>query len=206
MNSINATNSIANQTALPADGSSQPLTSLANKISISGDIASECMALMSEDSNCQYKINKQEIEIKQRHIKEIRKRCLELIEKKRAAQKKSGFFSLIGSVIAGVCVAASTIATIASGGSAAGLLVASAYALAGASLSGQCKLVATDLENMASNADIGVILADNQRKELTENKEELMQALQVLSEVETKMHTRIRDLADKESVGQYYTA
>ena len=57
------------------------LASFAAKITAGGDIASECMALMAEDSACQVKTNLQGIRVQQRAVRQARKRGMELLKK-----------------------------------------------------------------------------------------------------------------------------
>ena len=171
------------------------LASFVAKISAGGDIASECMALMAEDSACRVKANLQGIRVQQRAVRQARQRRMELLKKQWAAKKKSGFWGKLGKIFSGVfsvlAGALSFFALPAFGVVGAGI--------AGAALSGGCGIASGAYSRKAGRAAADAMQAEQYKQIAQEAQGEMLQSLQDATEVERQMVQRITTLVESET-------
>jgi len=171
------------------------LASFAAKISAGGDIASECMALMAEDSACQMRTNLQGIRVQQRAVRQARKRRMELLKKQWAASKKSGFWSKLGKVFSGVfSVLAGALSFFV-----CPAVGAVGVGIAGAALSGGCNIASGAYSRNAGRAAADALQAEQYKQIAQETQDEMLQSLQGAAAVEKQMVQRISALVESET-------
>jgi hypothetical protein len=171
------------------------LASFAAKITAGGDIASECMALMAEDSACQMKTNLQGIRVQQRAVRQARERRMELLKKQWTAKKKSGFWGKLGKIFSGVF---SVLAGALSFFALPGFGVVGA-GIAGAALSGGCGIASGVHARKAGKAAADAMQAEQYKQIAQEAQGEILQSLQAAAEVEKQMVQRITALVESET-------
>jgi hypothetical protein len=171
------------------------LASFAAKISAGGDIASECMALMAEDSACQMRTNLQGIRVQQRAVRQARKRRMELLKKQWAAKKKSGFWSKLGKIFSGVCsVLAGALSFFV-----CPAVGAVGVGVAGAALSGGCGIASGAHARKAGKAAADALQAEQYKQIAQEASQDLLQSLNNAAELEKRMAAKITALVESES-------
>lgn len=171
------------------------LASFAAKICAGGDIASECMALMAEDSSCQMKANLQGIRVQQRAVRQARKRRMELLKKQWEAKKKSGFWGKLGKIFSGVfSVLAGALSFLV-----CPAVGAVGIGIAGAALSGGCRIASGAHARTAGKAAADALQAEQYKQIAQEAQGELLQSLQDAAEVEKQMVQRITALVESET-------
>lgn len=171
------------------------LASFAAKLTAGGDIASECMALMAEDSACQMKANLQGIRVQQRAMRQARRRRMELLKKQWAASKKSGFWSKLKKFFSGVFSALA---------GALSFFVCPAVGvvgvgIAGAALSGGCGIASGAYASKAGKAAADALQAEQYKQIAQEAQGEMLQSLQDAVEIEKQMAQRITALVESET-------
>jgi hypothetical protein len=194
MEPVNGVNSVSGGVPGQSAGG-VALASFAAKISAGGDIASECMALMAEDSACQMRANLQGIRVQQRAVRQARKRRMELLKKQWAAKKKSGFWGKLGKIFSGVfSVLAGALSFFALPGF--GVV---GVGIAGAALSGGCKIASGAHASKAGKAAADALQAEQYKQIAQEAQGEMLQSLQDAAEVEKQMVQRITALVESET-------
>jgi hypothetical protein len=168
-----------------------PLASLAAKVALGGDIASACMSLVSEDSSLQHAALERGIRIEAQEIREARKRRMEYLRKKWAASRKSGFWSRVASVFKGIAVAVTAVASVVC---TAG--VGTVVALAGTAAAGVPGLIGSGYARRAGRAAADQLAQEHLLQSAVGARDELVQSLEDLVQLEQRMHDRIAALAD----------
>jgi hypothetical protein len=181
------------RTASSIPDGENPLTSLASKLALGGDIASTCMSLIAEDTCLQHTALERGIRIEAQEIREARRRRMEYLRKKWAASKKSGFWSKVASVFKGIAVAVSAVASVVC---TAG--VGTVVALAGTAAAGVPGLIGAGHAKRAGRAAAGQLLHEHLQQAATQSRDELVQSLQDLIRLEQRMHDRIVAMADSQ--------
>ena len=171
------------------------LASITAKITAGGDIASECMALMAEDSACQMKANLQGIRVQQRAVRQARQRRMELLKKQWAASKKSGFWAKLGKVFSGVfSVLAGALSFFA-----CPMFGVVGVGVAGAAVSGGCGITSGAQARKAGKAAADALQAEQCQQIAKEVSEDMLQSLNNASELEKRMVSKISTLVESES-------
>jgi hypothetical protein len=171
------------------------LASFAAKITAGGDIASECMALLAEDSACQVKTNLQGIRVQQRAVRQARQRRMELLKKQWAAKKKSGFWGRLGKIFSGVfSVLAGALSFFV-----CPVVGAVGVGLAGAALSGGCQIASGAHARKAGKAAADALQAEQYKQIAQEASQDMLQSLSDAAELEKQMATRISALVESET-------
>lgn len=171
------------------------LASFAAKITAGGDIASECMALMAEDSACQMKTNLQGIRVQQRAVRQARQRRMELLKKQWAARKKSGFWAKLGKIFSGVfSVLAGALSFFV-----CPMVGAVGVGIAGAALSGGCNIASGAHARNAGKAAANALQAEQYKQIAKEASEDMLQSLSNAAELEKRMAAKISALVESES-------
>jgi hypothetical protein len=171
------------------------LASFAAKITAGGDIASECMALLAEDSACQVKTNLQGIRVQQRAVRQARQRRMELLKKQWTAKKKSGFWGRLGKIFSGVfSVLAGALSFFV-----CPVVGAVGVGLAGAALSGGCQIASGAHARKAGKAAADALQAEQYKQIAQEASQDMLQSLSDAAELEKQMATRISALVESET-------
>ncbi len=180
----------------PTAPQSQPenaaLDSFLAKVSVGGDLASECMALFSKDAAVQNRVNLQGVNIQSRQVREARGRRMKLLKKYWAAQRHHGFWSKLAGFfkkLTGALCAALTVF----GGPAA---IAGAV---GGALSGGFGITASVYGRNAACAWADKLAAEQTRDMAGQSRDDLLSVLDNASRLEGEMHDRISRLLESES-------
>ncbi len=194
MEPVSGANPVSVSTPGPSVGN-VALASLAAKISAGGDIASECMALMAEDSACQAKADFQGIRVQRRAVRQARQRRMELLKKQWAASRKSGFWSKLGKLFSGVfSVLAGALSFFA-----CPMFGVVGVGIAGAAVSGGCGIASSSHDCEAARAAADALQAEQYQQIAREAGEDMLQSLSNAAELEKSMATRISALVESES-------
>lgn len=170
------------------------LASFAAKIATGGDLASECMALLAEDSACQTKANLQGIRVQQRAVRQARQRRMELLKKQWAASKKSGFWAKLGNIFKGVFSALAGALSF----FACPMFGVVGIGLAGAAISGGCSIASGAHSRKAGRAAADALQAEQYKQIAQEVSDDMLRSLQDAAELEKRMASRISALAESE--------
>ena len=165
------------------------LGSFLSKMSVGGDLASECMALFAKDSGMQNRVNLQGVKIQSRQVHEARKRRMELLKKYWAAQRHHGFWSRLSGFfkkLTGALCAALTVF----GGPAA------AVGAVGGALAGGFDITASVYGKKAACAWAGKLAAEQARDMANQTRNDLLSVMDGAAQLESEMHNRIRGLLE----------
>lgn len=194
MESVSGVNSVSG--SVPGQSVGEvALASFAAKIGSGGDIASECMVLMAEDSACQTKANLQGISVQRRAVRQARKRRMELLEKQWAASKKSGFWSKLGKMFSGVfSVLAGALSFFS-----LPMFGVVGVSVAGAAVSGGYGIASGAQAQKAGKAAADALQAEQYRQIAKEASEDMLQSLSKAVELEKRMAAKISALVESEN-------
>ncbi|HUU03521.1 MAG TPA: hypothetical protein VM425_18945 [Myxococcota bacterium] len=180
----------------PASPQSQPeniaLGSFLAKVSVGGDLASECLALFAKDAAVQNRVNLQGVNIQSRQVREARTRRMKLLKKFWAAQRHQGFWSKLAGFFKKLTGALSA-ALIVVGGPAA------AVGVVGGALSGGFSITASVYGRNATCAWGDKLAAEQVRDLSSQTRDDLLSVLDSAAQLEGEMHDRIRGLLESES-------
>lgn len=168
------------------------LGSFLSKVSVGGDLASECMALFAKDSSMQNCVNLQGVKIQSRQVHEARKRRMELLKKYWAAQQHHGFWARLTGFFKKLTGALSA-ALIVFGGPAA------AVGAVGGALTGAFDITASVYGKKAACAWAGKLAAEQARDMAGQTRDDLLSFLDGAARLEGEMHDRIRGLLESET-------
>jgi hypothetical protein len=133
--------------------------------------------------------------VKRQHrlIQEAREKYKELIEKKRRAQRKSGFLKVLGAITGGVFGAISIVVA------AYCPLAAGGLALVGALWTAPMGISASIKAQTATRANGNAMLAQQQCQDASESRAEILSAMEQSVLIEQRMAERLAKLTESES-------
>jgi hypothetical protein len=190
MESVNGVSSTTQSMTPPDDRN--VLASLVSKACF-GDMASECMALLAEDSAIQMEADIQGIRVQQRTMRELHRRRMKLLKERLQATKNSGFWSSLGKIFSGI---ASAVAGALSFFCPA--LIPGAVGLVGSVMSGGCFVGGALYDKQVAVATADMAIADQLKQSANEASDDMLQSLENAVEVERRMAARIAAIAESE--------
>jgi len=175
--------------------SSCSLRSFTDKIAMAGDLASECMLLLSKDSSVQAKLGKSGIRTQRRVQRDARRLRMEQLEKYWKAASKSGFWSKLAGFFKNLSTALSAALTVFGG-------PAVAVGLGGALVSGVCKTGAAVYSENGTRARTAMMKSERQKETAREIEGEWLGLFEEAAGLENRMVKRINELLESESKSQ----
>ena len=167
------------------------LASFCAKVSVGGDLTSECMEMLSKDSGLQLRINRQGVKLQKRFVNEAQQKRQELIKKIKEASEDSGFWGGLASVFSGIATAVGVALNfVAFPG--AGLLLGSSLAAGGSLIAQAC------YDHKAGLASASKVQVEHSQQEAVELRDEHIGSLRDVVRLEEQMVERIRTLVDSE--------
>jgi hypothetical protein len=182
--------------AAPAASQSQTengaLGSFLAKLSVGGDLASECMALFANDAKMQNRVNIQGVNIQSRQVREARTRRMELLKKYWAAQRHQGFWSKLAGFFKKLTGALSAALTIFGG-------PAAVVGAVGGAISGGFGITASVYGKKAAYAMADKLAAEQARDLAGQARDDLLSVMDGAARLERDMHDRISQMVESES-------